>query len=244
MRNLASCRSASDRNTAQSRDEAMAQTLMTLRTAQPDALLVVYAGNIHTRKAAMARRPGYETMAMRMLRSGVTAIALDAHYADGSAWVCTGVAATDCGPQFMAGRADERGIRLEPSRDGAYDGWFGVGPITASPPAGFPELAAKLDGQLAALASSSGARRARALRAYHSKQYVQCAEEFASIVPPTADDAYSQACCLALAGNKDAAFERLRTAIDLGLKDSAQAENDPDLASLRGDPRWPFSAKP
>ena len=45
---------------------------------------------------------------------------------DGSAWVCSGPAAADCGPQFMAGRDSEPGIHLEPSKEGAYDGWFGV----------------------------------------------------------------------------------------------------------------------
>lgn len=236
-------RPATDPTDAQSRDGAMAKQVIALRTAQPDAALVVYAGNIHTRKAAMPRRPDYETMAMRLVKDGVAAVSLDAHWAEGSAWVCTGSTTSDCGAQFMGGRSDERGVHLERSKDGAYDGWFGTGAITASPPAAFPELAAKLDAQLADLGNSPSARRAHALRAYNAKQYVQCAEEFARIAPPTPNDVYSQACCLALAGNKDAAFERLRAAIDLGFKDAAGAEADADLASLRGDPRWPFAAK-
>jgi roadblock/LC7 domain-containing protein len=234
---------ATDPKDGQTRDNAMAQQVMALRASHPDAALVVYAGNIHTRRAGMARMPGYETMAMRMAKEGVAMVSLNANWAEGSAWVCTGATPSDCGPQFMGGRADERGIRLERSKDGAYDGWFGVGAITASPPAAFPELAAKLDAQLAGLGSSPSARRARAMRAYNAKQYTQCAAEFASITPPTADDVYGQACCLALAGNKDAAFERLRAAIDLGFKDAAEADADADLVSLRGDPRWPFAAK-
>jgi hypothetical protein len=233
-----------DREHKQSRDAAMAEALIAVRAAQPAAALVIYAGNVHTRKAGMASRPGYETMAMQLVRGGVAAIALDARYADGSAWVCTGPAPADCGPRFMSGIVAERGIHLERSSDGAYDGWFDVGAITASPPAGFPDLAAKLDAQLANLASSASAKSARALRAYKAQQYRQCADEFASIEPATADAAYGQACCLALAGDKDAALTRLRAAKDLGFKRVSEAEADPDLASLRGDPRWPFANQP
>jgi hypothetical protein len=145
-----------------------------------------------------------------------------------------------CGPQFMLGRSDERSIQLERSPDGAYDGGFGVGAVTASPPAGFPDLAAKLAG----IASSPNAKRAHARQAYNARQYARCADEYARIAPPTAGDVYNQACCLALAGDKDAALERLRAALDLGFKDTTEAAVDPDLASLRDDPRWPFEKQP
>jgi hypothetical protein len=140
--------------------------------------------------------------------------------------------------------APERGVHLERSPDGAYDGWFGVGAVTASPPAGFPELAARLDAQLASLARSPSAQRAHARQAYNARQYARCADEYARIAPPTARDVYNHACCLALAGNKDAAIERLRAALDLGYKDTAGAAADSDLASLRDDPRWPFAKQP
>jgi hypothetical protein len=233
--------------TGQTRDDAMAQQVMALRAAQPAAVLVVYAGDVHTRKAAMPRRPDYVTMAMRMMAAGIAnggaMVSLDASWAEGSAWVCMGASPGDCGPRFMVGKSDERGIHLERSPDGAYDGWVGVGAVTASPPAAFPELAAGLDAQLAGIASSPSARRTHARQAYNARQYARCADEYARITPPTAGDVYNQACCLALSGNKDAALERLRAALDLGYQDAAGAAADADLASLRDDPRWPF-AKP
>lgn len=235
---------ATDPSQAQTRDNAMAEQVMALRAAQPGAVLVVYAGNIHTRKAALPQRPDYATMAMRMtagMPHAGSIVSLNARWAEGSAWVCMGSTPGDCGPQFMAGRPDERGVHLERSPDGAYDGWFGVGAVTASPPAGFPELAARLDDQLAELSSSPGAWRAHAQRAYNAGQYAQCADAYARITAPTAVDVYNQACCLAQAGNKDAALDRLRAAHDLGFEDAAAAAADDDLASLRDDPRWPFA---
>jgi hypothetical protein len=225
------------------RDAAMADNVQALRAAHPDATLVVYAGNFHTRKTVQ-RRPGYETMAMVLAKRGLTTVSLNPHWPDGSAWVCPSASPNECGPQFMVGRAEDAGVHLERSSDGAYDGWFGTGTVTASPPAAFPALAAELDAQLAGLGSSPSARRAHATRAYNAKQYAQCAEDYASIAPPTRLDLYNQACCLALAGNKDAALDRLRAAVDLGYADAAGAEADSDLASLRGDPRWPFAKRP
>ena len=41
-------------------------------------------------------------------------------------------------------------------------------------------------------------------------------------------------------GRKDDALARLRYAIGAGFADLAHVETDPDLASLRDDPRWPI----
>jgi hypothetical protein len=221
----------------------MAHNLIAVRTARPDAALIVYAGNLHTMRKPSERQPGYEWMAMRLARAGVAFVSLNPRYADGSAWNCRGPTAADCGPQLATGASYQRGIHLEPTADGKYDGWFGVGPITASPPAAFPALAENFDAQLAKLRDGPDARRAQALRAYNAKQYAQCAEEFGRIDPPGPGDAYNQACCLALSGNKEAAFERLRFAIDHGFTDLDSAKTDPDLASLHDDPRWPLAPK-
>lgn len=43
-------------------------------------------------------------------------VSLDAHWAEGSAWVCMGGTPDGCGPQFMLGRSDERGIHLPEPR--------------------------------------------------------------------------------------------------------------------------------
>jgi Flp pilus assembly protein TadD len=53
---------------------------------------------------------------------------------------------------------------------------------------------------------------------------------------PTAH--YNLACSLALTGDADGAFAALGQAIDLGYEDGALLSDDPDLAPLRGDPRF------
>jgi hypothetical protein len=222
------------------REEVMAQNVIAARRAHPDAALVVYAGNLHTSKREAAFKPGFAWMAMRVASAGIPLVSLNARHADGTAWIMT-----NGGPQhgdvaFVAGRGPELGIRLEPSKSGQHDGWFGVGPVTASPPAGRPELAAGLEAKLAAATTSPGAVQAKARRAYDAKRYGECADLLASIASPDGGVAYDHACCLALAGRKDAALERLRYALGAGFQDLAHMEKDPDLASLRGDPRWPI----
>jgi hypothetical protein len=53
---------------------------------------------------------------------------------------------------------------------------------------------------------------------------------------PTA--AYNLACLDARKGRTDAAFANLDRALTAGFDDSASLEKDPDLASLRGKPKW------
>ncbi len=55
----------------------------------------------------------------------------------GSAWICTGSEATDCGVRELEGQDDlPMGIELfADSRDAAFSGRLHVGPITALPPA-------------------------------------------------------------------------------------------------------------
>jgi hypothetical protein len=220
------------------RDDGMAQRLIALRRARPDATLVVYAGDLHVRRAAAARIAGRTWMGMFLARAGIELVALLPRHADGSSWICIDGDASHCGARFFAGAGDERGIHLERTADGAYDGWYGVGPITASPPVALPELAVDFDAKLAALRDSAPAWRARSRRAYGAKQYAKCAAEL-DHAEATATDIYNQACCLALAGDTERAFDRLRLAIEHGFSDFSGAEQDADLASLHGDPRWP-----
>jgi SagB-type dehydrogenase family enzyme len=51
-------------------------------------------------------------------------------------------------------------------------------------------------------------------------------------------DYYNAACMAALTGDADAAFAYLDKAIDAGLLERAWLENDPDLETLRAQPRW------
>ncbi len=225
---------------AEAREEAMARNVIAARRARPDAALIVYAGNLHPSKREARFRPGFAWMAMRVAAAGIPLVSLDARYADGTAWICRDAVAEHCGVGFLAGRGPELGIRIEPPPSGAYDGWFGVGAITASPPAGRPELAATLDARIAAAATSPQAVRAKARRAYAARRYGECADLLATIPSPDAGAAYDHACCLALAGRKDEALARLQYALAAGFQDLAHLEQDPDLASLLDDPRWPI----
>ena len=54
----------------------------------------------------------------------------------------------------------------------------------------------------------------------------------------TAASTYNVACCMALAGERDAALEWLRRSIDAGISDLNAARNDADFASLREDPEF------
>jgi hypothetical protein len=230
---------------AESRDEAMASKLIAARTAHRDAALVVYVGNYHARRAELRSRPGYAWMAMHMAKAGVAFMTIDARYGEGSAWTCNGRSAADCGAHYTAGyEVAGPGIRLEASPDGGYDGWFGVGSVSASPPAALPELAVGLDAKLAALPGSPDAHRSRARRAVRENDHARCIAELGRLESPSAEDAYSLACCHALAGNRDAAFDQLRAARARGYRDLDAAKADPDLASLHDDPRWPAVLTP
>lgn len=49
---------------------------------------------------------------------------------------------------------------------------------------------------------------------------------------------YNWACALAMSGNKDAAINRLKEAVDQGFNRKKTIVNDPDLDSLKNDPRF------
>lgn len=55
---------------------------------------------------------------------------------------------------------------------------------------------------------------------------------------PRAVHVYNRACGYSNAGKKDRAFKYLDRAADLGYNKISQYENDPDLSSLKADPRW------
>jgi hypothetical protein len=231
---------ARDATDAEAREEGMAGHVIAARRAHPDAALIVYAGNLHTSRHEMSFKPGFRWMAMRVLEAGIPLVSLNARWADGTAWICHDAVAAHCGVGFVAGRAAEPGIRFAPSPDAPYDGWFWVGSLTASPPAGVPAMAEGIEAKIAAAGSSPEAVHAKARRAYADKQYAQCADLLAQIAAPDAGIAYDHACCLALAGRKDDALARLRAAMDAGFQDLAHLEADPDLVSLHDDPRWPI----
>ena len=65
----------------------------------------------------------------------------------------------------------------------------------------------------------------------------RCLEGFATHAT-VANDFYNAACCAALVGDLDQAFAMLAALSDKGYRNVAWMQQDPDLESLRSDPRW------
>jgi hypothetical protein len=224
----------------EAREAAMANRVIAARREHPQATLLVYAGNLHTKKAAVKVKPGFAWMAMRVAAAGIEVTSYLPRWADGTAWVCTDNVAEHCGVTWIGGRAPSTPGAIHVEKSPTDDGWFGVGPITASTPAARPDLAARLDELIAAAAKSPLAIAVRARRAYDANDFTGCADLLATIAAPDSETVYDHACCLARAGRRDEALERLAVAVRAGFANREQAERDEDLASLRADPRWPF----
>jgi len=75
-----------------------------------------------------------------------------------------------------------------------------------------------------------------ALAAYNNKQWATCADLYEKQGGMNA--LYNAACCRAQDGKQDAAFATLDRAIAAGYTDTKHMVDDPDLVSLRDDPRW------
>lgn len=78
-----------------------------------------------------------------------------------------------------------------------------------------------------------------AVGAYKAKDYPACARLYgqqADRTPPVRGAAYDAACCLALAGDKEAALARLAATPSDQLR--SHIADDADLVSLHDDPRW------
>ena len=63
-------------------------------------------------------------------------------------------------------------------------------------------------------------------------------QRLARLRPADAVVRYNLACSLALLGRPDQAFEALAQAVDFGYRDLKHLDGDPDLGSLREDPRF------
>lgn len=67
---------------------------------------------------------------------------------------------------------------------------------------------------------------------------IEAYEAALEVEPKDAAARYALACCLARAGRSGPALDALERAVDGGYANGALLRKDPDLASLRGDPRW------
>ena len=77
--------------------------------------------------------------------------------------------------------------------------------------------------------------------AYQSEQYADCVDLYASAIEQGADAPrvfYNAACCCALSGDIDRAFQHLDNAIGAGYHNSEWIREDSDLQDLRADDRW------
>lgn len=131
----------SDGANPQDRDASMADTILKRRAADRDALVLVFTGNLHARKAkGVPWDPTLEPMAYHLVASGLKITSLNMRNPKGTAWICRSNEASSCGPVDIGGEeassgALRRGIRLTgtTSADG-YDGVYIVSSVTASPP--------------------------------------------------------------------------------------------------------------
>jgi hypothetical protein len=216
---------------ATDRDQAMAERLWDAFTREPKATFIVLSGNLHARRTSGA----HKYMATRLVEKGATISTLEARYGAGSTWICDMSRPPDCGPiAFGEGPGKQQTITLKRSDDGAYDGFFEFATPLFSPPAAVPLTPQQQERAFVV------ARRTEAMVEYNARRFVQCAAIFGELAERTGsrDDAYSAACCLALAGKADKAFEALTNSVERGMNDAAAMEKDTDLVSLRSDPRW------
>lgn len=88
--------------------------------------------------------------------------------------------------------------------------------------------------------TSQSVTAAAAASAYAQKDYARCGELYAQLGHDSKNVSllYNAACCLALAGKTDAAFNALQEAMDDGWANTRQLRFDPDLSSLHHDSRW------
>jgi hypothetical protein len=124
----------------QERERSMADRLRAQVAAGPHDLLIVLTGNFHTR---LKPRGSYAYMGS-VLSQGNPALrvaALDVAYSGGSAWICQSADAAGCKPARLgnkAGAAKGEVVTFPALDNAGYTGVYGVGELSASPPAAIP----------------------------------------------------------------------------------------------------------
>ena len=110
----------------------MGHALAQAAYARPQAKVLVLVGNLHARKTGFERFPDVGLPAAGHLPTA-DVVSLNVAQQGGEEWNCR---QEGCGANTSRGvyDASARGVILEPSADGAYDGVLALGPTTASPP--------------------------------------------------------------------------------------------------------------
>ncbi|KQY82517.1 MULTISPECIES: hypothetical protein [unclassified Brevundimonas] len=99
--------------------------------ARPQSKVLVLVGNLHARKTGFPRFPDVGVPAAGHLPAA-DVLTLKVAQQGGTEWNCQSACGTN--PSRAVVDIDLRGVRLEPTDDGAYDGVLALGPSTASPP--------------------------------------------------------------------------------------------------------------
>lgn len=122
------------------RDRAMADRLLAA-AAGKKGLVVSLTGNLHNRLTQGSPwNADYVPMGHLVKKElkGRKLISLDLTHDGGSAWICTGSSAADCGSRRLKGSPGDVGIKLDSVPNSAFSGTCHLGAITASPPAARP----------------------------------------------------------------------------------------------------------
>jgi hypothetical protein len=234
---------AAQRSTPQARDDFMASTLKEVLSAPSETISLMLMGNGHARTIPGAPwSKDYRWTASQLRGAGVKFVSLKDKTAGGTAWSCPDVDPSHCGAQRVSdddGRALE--VELTPIAEGGFDGSYGVGKVSASAPAAFPERAVAMAEKIKALNDpkvlAMAATRRAARADYDAGKFAACASKLAQLTPDPGD-LYDLACCHARANQLDEASGALSKAIELGFRDEKLLLEDSDLTALRADSRF------
>lgn len=133
---------------AELREPSNAEFLSNLLKSQKDkAFVIIYSGEVHARKTkGLPGLDDFEPMGFLLRQWDL--LHLDLAMTGGAAWICESASFDDCGPHPMKANVP---LDLEPyaaaldSVSPAFDGHYGVGQVTASPPVvqpGYPPKSA------------------------------------------------------------------------------------------------------
>lgn len=121
------------------RDFRMAERVVEAVREHPNAVFIVLAGNMHTRiTQGTPWDDKYQPMGLFLLAKGLSITSLNCASPRGTAWVCSGSAASDCKASEWQCNAPTDGqpslvLNPEPSKDG-HQGVYLLDSLTASPP--------------------------------------------------------------------------------------------------------------